>query len=437
LVGRVYSPDEALKLFNSNFLIGKEASGSVGIFRIKPDGTLDFMPEQQFKLLTENLLVDDRLDPRYDGLVPGHIWWRGATGRHTRTLVFKPHGELEGDEWNIWAGFAIKPKKSRKLMQPLLRHIEQVICRGDPQKLEYLIRWLAFCVQHPDCPAETVIVLKSTRQGSGKSTLGEVLCAMFGRRHSAMVQDKTYLVGKFNDWLEGMSFVCAEEILWKNDYVTIDKLKGMVTGRTLQVERKYSAVRQVENHLHLMLTSNHELPVALGVGDRRYVIYDVSDEHANDRAWFGRIWCDLKAGGLAQFLDYLQTYPLGSWHPRELLKTAETVVAQHQSASAFIQWLQACIEADCIIGNGNNYPLGSFVESQYLREAYTKFCKEHGLHPDAPNIFGQHCLKFFEPHRPAHPMHEIVMAGGKTTRRPRGYNIPSGDALALKIEASL
>jgi len=250
-----------------------------------------------------------------------------------------------------------------------------------------------------------------------------------------MVQDKTYLVGKFNDWLEGMSFVCAEEILWKNDHATIDKLKGMITGRTLQVERKYSAVRQVENHLHLMLTSNHELPVSLGVGDRRYIIYDVSDEHANDRAWFGRIWSDLKAGGLAQFLDYLQTYPLGDRHPREMMKTAETVVAQHQSASAFIQWLQACIEADCIVGNGQNYPLGGFVEGHYLRQVYAKFCRENGLHPDAPNLFRDQCLKFFVPYRPA-PIHETATGTGKT-RRPRGYNIPSGDALANLIEANL
>jgi hypothetical protein len=112
--------------------------------------------------------------------------------------VFKPQGDLTDGEYNLWHGFAIKPKKGRKLMQPLLHHTKEIICRNDDAKFDYLIRWLASAVQHPEQPAETVVVLKSTKHGTGKTTLGRVMLDIFGPRHSAEVGDKQQVVGRFS-----------------------------------------------------------------------------------------------------------------------------------------------------------------------------------------------------------------------------------------------
>jgi Family of unknown function (DUF5906) len=432
-----------LKLFNSNFLVGRGANGSVGIFIIKPDGTLDFMPEKMFKLLTENLLVDDRFDPRYgDAPVAGHIWWLAEEKRHTRTLVFKPTGDVAPDEWNLWTGFAIKPKKGRKLVQRLLHHIKNVICRGDEAKFEYLIRWCAFAVQHPDQPAETVIVMKSNKQGSGKSTLPQVLCDIFGARHSTMIHDKRRLLSNFNDWMEPMAFLCGEEILFKNDHAALDRMKAMITGSTFQLERKYGAVWQVESHLHLMLTSNHDLPVRLGSADRRYFVLDVAEDHVGDKTYWDRLYSDLDKGGRAEFLNYLLTYPLGGWHPRELLKTAEATEAQKASAPPHVQWLQAVIDEEWIeVDDKRTYSLPQqeerrlFVEKPDLYRAYSKFCRAHGMRADEYNVFGGHCRTFFG--EEVRPRLEGQQSGVERKRRPRGFNIPDGDTLARKIDEEL
>ena len=150
---------------------------------------------------------------------------------------------------------------------------------GKKDKFKYLIRCLAWAVQNPDKHAGVVIVLKSRKQGTGKSTLGKVMLEIFGQ-HGALIDDKDRLLGRFNDWLENVSFILAEEILWAGDHKTADKLKSRITADTIQIERKYGAIRQIPNRLHIIMTTNHDHAIGAGVGDRRFAVYDVSDEHA-------------------------------------------------------------------------------------------------------------------------------------------------------------
>jgi hypothetical protein len=232
-----------------------------------------------------------------------------------------------------------------------------------------------------------------------------------------------------------MSFLLCEEILFAKDYATVDKLKALITGASLQVERKFSSVRQVPNHLHLMLTSNHELPVSLGSSDRRYLILDVAEDRIGDKAWFGRIYRDLAEGGTAQFLNYLLNYPLGSWHPRELLKTAEAIEAQQESANSELQWLQACVDDDHIVGHSgmDKWTLGQRIEVEVLRKAYVRFCQDHKLHADNPIMFGKQLTKLFG----KRVRKTVSGPGGELGPRPWAYSIPTGEDLARRISAEL
>ena len=89
-----------------------------------------------------------------------------------------------------------------------------------------------------------------------------------------------------------------------------------------------------------MMTTNHDHAVAAGVGDRRLVVYDVSDEHASDKTWFDPLYNDLENGGFSEFLYLLQNLRLGDWHPRQILKTAEAAEQQRMSGDSVSQWSQ-------------------------------------------------------------------------------------------------
>ena len=132
------------------------------------------MPPEQFKLEVQNIFVEVRVRGATK-LIPAEKYWKESQHRKEKFIVFKPAGETEQHEHNLWRGFGVEPQKGWQKQRRLLRHIREVICRRDRQKFKYLIRYLAWAVQHPDKHAGVIIVLKSRKQGTGKSTLGVVM----------------------------------------------------------------------------------------------------------------------------------------------------------------------------------------------------------------------------------------------------------------------
>jgi hypothetical protein len=436
LHGGVYSPDEALELLNSHYLIGKSEQ-EVAIFRIRDDGSLAFAPPEQFKLDAANIFVQPPGGSAKP--IPVEKFWKESPQRNERKLVFKPKGTAEPDEFNLWRGYGVEPRKGWQKQRRFFRHIWEIICRRDRAKFVYLIRWLAWAVQNPDKRPDVVIVLKSRKQGTGKSTLGVVMLRIFGP-HGALIDDKERLLGRFNDWLETISFIMGEEVLWAGDHKTTDKIKSMITAPTLPIERKFGGLRHIPNRLHMVNTTNHDHAVAAGVQDRRNVVYDASDERVGDKGWFDRLYEDLNDGGIGEFLYLLQNLKLGDWHPREILKTAETIEQQRMSADSVSEWSRACINADAIVGaapgpysSDMTHDLGTRIASEALRGAYTGYCKQQGLRAVNVEVLGKACTEMFGPRK-------RVKAQGPTglsKRRPWGYDVPTGNTWQRKLDARL
>jgi hypothetical protein len=196
--------------------------------------------------------------------------------------------------------------------------------------------WLAWAVQHPDQRAETVIVLQSGAQGTGKTTLSHLMRDLFGN-HGRTINSKTRLLSQFNADLETVCWISGEEMLWAGDKGGADALKSIITGDTLTLEVKNGPRWDVPNRLHLLLTTNHAHAVAAGTNERRHFVLDVSDEKAQDTTWFGPLYADLNNGGKEQFLWLLENLQLRDWHPRLLPKTAETADQQRMSADSVVQ----------------------------------------------------------------------------------------------------
>jgi hypothetical protein len=431
LKGGVYTPQEAIDLLNSWYLIGT-TDDDVGIFRIRDDGSLVHTPREQFGIDVANIQVDVPGGRAGSKRVPGAKFWIESPQRHRRDIVFKPAGNVQSEDYNQWRGFAVEPRKGSQKIRRLLRHIREIICRRDRAKFKYVMRWLAFVVQHPDKAPGTVLVLVSRTQGTGKSTLGKVICEMLGQ-HAFVVDDKDRLLGQFNDRLETAVFVLAEEVLWAGDAASADKLKSRITADTITVEAKFRKSREVPNRMHVMMTSNHEHAVALGSRDRRYIVLDVADTVAQDKSWFGPMYQDLADGGTSEFLHFLQNVKLGAWHPREILKTSEATDQMRMSGDSVVQWMRACIEAGDIIGSrsGGFLELNKAHPSSILQEYYAGFCQQHRLRTVTADAFGKRLTNMFgaRVRLPATPVYN--------GRRPWGYFVPDENTWQEKLDAWL
>jgi hypothetical protein len=283
LHGGVADPATAALLMNSHFFVS-ERDGEVGIFRIEDDGTITFLAMDQFALLLANMFVQiNGNTPQQTGkTMPIAKFWLAHRDRRS---CRRPSGNVHPDDYNLWRGFAVKPKQGFQKQRRLLRHIYRIICRRDKTKFKYLMKWLAWAVQNPHRHAEVVVVFKSDAEGCGKSTLGAVMLEIFGTAHGLLVDNKEQLLGTFNAHLEMICFVLGEEVLWAGDAKTADLLKSRATASLIPIEAKYRQQRQVPNRMHVMLTTNHSWAIAAGVQARRYFVCEVSDEVAQDKSW--------------------------------------------------------------------------------------------------------------------------------------------------------
>src|SRR4051794_40327930 len=70
-------------------------------------------------------------------------------------------------------------------------HLREVVCGGDHYR--YLIHWCAYCVQHPEKPAEVAVVMRG-KKGCGKGTVAKVMLRIF-RDHALQITQARHLTG--------------------------------------------------------------------------------------------------------------------------------------------------------------------------------------------------------------------------------------------------
>jgi hypothetical protein len=265
----------------------------------------------------------------------GKWWLRHPARRQFLGLVFRPGGEpVVEDRLNLWTGWGVEPKQGDwSLMQ---KHIFEVLAARDEAVYAYIINWLAWAVQHPDQQPETALVFLGKR-GSGRGTLGNVICRIFGN-HGLQITSPQHLVGRFNAHLRQCAFLFADEAYVVDDRSAEGKLKGLITEATIPLEAKGRDVITVPNHLHVMLASNEDWVVPAGEIERRFVVQEVANDHAQDAAWFKPLYKLLYAGGTEAMLFDLLHHDLGDWHPRQIVRTAALAAQQAESLSPFDAW---------------------------------------------------------------------------------------------------
>lgn len=428
LKGGTYRPNDALAMLNAWFFIAK-IHGAYPIAQIEGD-TIKYISTQDFKTKLANIWV--WVDDGHGGTkkIKAETFWLRHEQRQEREIIFDPNqppgAGVEGT-YNLWRGYAIDPRRVTGRHRTLVRHLHEVLCRNDRSSFKYLLFWLAWAVQNPHKNPETVIVLKSAKQGTGKTTLNNAMSRIFGD-HARTISDKQRLFDKFNADLETAVFIDADEMLWAGDLNAANALKSLITSQSLTLEVKHGSRWQVPNRLHIIMTTNHEHAVQSGVQDRRFFVLDVSPHKAQDEGWFGPLYDDLHNGGLEEFLWLLQRVNLTGWHPRRLPKTSASIEQQRFSADSVSQWAQACIDADGIVGGLSTPALNNVLPTHELYDAYKGHCRTH---PVKNAVFGKALTEMFGP-----PTRQSTSTGSGTSR-PRTYHVPDADTWQRALDQRL
>lgn len=264
----------------------------------------------------------------------GKWWLLHPLRREYTTLVFAPDREIEG-AYNLWKGFACEAIPGSN-HEPFLNHLRDVVCSGNEEHYDYLIKWMARGVQAPNVQGEVAFVMRGNR-GAGKGTVATIYGSLWGR-HFLHLSSAKHLVGQFNAHLRDCVFLFADEAFFAGDRAHESSLKTIITEDTQMIEPKGVDAELVPNYLHLMMSSNQDWVVPAGFDERRFFVLDVNEEHKQDTKYFGEIKRAIDNGGRESLLHYLLTLDISDFNVREVPQTGALQAQKIYSMSLEEAW---------------------------------------------------------------------------------------------------
>src|SRR5262249_20879689 len=156
---------------------------------------------------------------------------------------------------------------------------------------------IAWGFQNPTSPAEVAVVLLSEGRGTGKGVLCHAQRNIYGA-HGLHISKRDHLIGKFNAHFMQTSFLFCDEALWPGYKEDVGPLTSLITEPTLTIEPKGINSFQMPNALKVWMASNNKWVVPASGDDRRYAVFEVSEERKQDRKYFAALIHQLSNGGL-------------------------------------------------------------------------------------------------------------------------------------------
>ena len=307
--------------------------------------------------------------------VVNNFWVSPNTIEYHR-LAFHPIAQ-QADTLNLWVPHTVEPAQGSWTI--IEDYLVDVICDGDLALFDYLIRFLAHALKHPEEKPGIMIVLIGA-EGAGKGFFVRLLEALWGAT-TLQVSNIAAITGNFNAALERAFWVALDECMFKGDKKSQDRMKSLVTEPAIQVEQKYEPSRTIESFHRFIACTNHAQWGQIRSDDRRYLFIKVSDCHIQDTKYFGQLKKNLNDGVTVPALAYyLTNLDITKFNPRSKPQTAEGFEQKRRSLSGFARYWNEVLDKGSFDIGGDHYPVGSvsyeeevLVLSQILTKKYKDY----------------------------------------------------------------
>ena len=315
-----------------------------------------------------------------------------------KDVLFAPGVEVDEGQINLFAGFDIEPLECNEDdVRPMLNLLNYLCssasapddvggdsCSDDVA--QWVLRWLAYPLQHVGAKMRTALVFHGD-EGAGKNLFFDAMRDLYGEYGIVVGQDQ--LDDKFNDWASRRLFIVGDEVLTRSELVHHkNKLKGMITGKEIQISGKFRSVRTESNHMNVVFLSNELQPLSLDNTDRRYCV--VFTPPAREKAFYSEVagWL-YKQDGLRKWMYYLM-------HCVDLADFDENTKPPMTQSKADLMDLSARSSERFVVhwlGGELDLPAWDCTTDQIYR-AYLKWCVREGERfPRSKNVFCREAIR--------------------------------------------
>jgi len=300
--GRV-EPFSSLSDVNKRFF-QTHIGGTVVVCEEKDDQRLDYFSSSAFRELYAGHTYQKEDKPRE--IAPDWLKWPGRR-RYEKGFIFDPV-ETPKDYYNLWKGFAVEPIEGKP--DPFLLHIFDNICQKDKEHFNFFIDFFADMIQHPKEKKGVALVLIGDR-GTGKTFAIDQIGKLLGP-HYFSTNDGNQITGRFNDHLANRLLIFADDSLWSGDKKADQILKGIITGKSLNIEAKGKGIITMPDYRRIVMATNDVEAVPAGPKERRYAVYQVGNDKLQDTKYFKTLDDYMNNGGLGRLLWFLQNRKITS-----------------------------------------------------------------------------------------------------------------------------
>ena len=167
---------------------------------------------------------------------------------------------------------------------PFLEFMRRLIPDGgDRIEME---RWIATLIARPEIKMSYGVLLVSETQGVGKGTLGEaILTPLVGEWNASFPDERQITDSGFNGWIAHKRLAVVHEIYAGHSSKAYNKLKSVITDRTVTINEKFIKEYQLDVFVHVFACSNSTRALKLDDADRRWLVPKVTEEHQPDSYW--------------------------------------------------------------------------------------------------------------------------------------------------------
>jgi hypothetical protein len=248
----------------------------------------------------------------------------------------------------------------------LIDHIHSVWNSDNKASSEYTMKWLAHaCTGHK---MKTCLFLKSG-EGTGKSINIEFILQHVIGPALGIITQRANQLAKFNFQLLNKILLCLEELPsgGKSEWHSIsDYLKDIITGGSMEIERKFEDAYQIANIISLIIITNNENSLRFGKDIRRYHMCDISHDKVGDTQYFNDLYDALdRETGTAFFWYLTELYENNKdFNEAVLPDTNAKLAMKEQNITPVLQYIKEdfLVHGKGLDDNGNPYQLQKFID---------------------------------------------------------------------------
>lgn len=239
-------------------------------------------------------------------------WSKWPSRNQYDKLVFEPGAArvTDANAYNLWKGWRVEPRRGNiELFRELL---DYTLAGLTQEERGWLLQWFAWPLQNPGAKLYTALVLWSQEQGTGKTLLANTIGRIYGEAFAVITENELH--SDFNQWLAERQLILGEEITGSERKLEANRLKHLITGDEVTVNKKYQAPYTVRNCANFIFTTNDHDAFLLDRHDRRYFVHEVGqDSQLPSAAWFTKYdkWFRTDAAIAAIFYHLLQVNTSG------------------------------------------------------------------------------------------------------------------------------